>query len=229
VATAALRDAANGAKLATRISREIGTPVRLLSGEEEARLIFKAFQRRLALGSEPVLGLDLGGGSLEMALGDAREIEWESTLPLGAVRLRSAFVRNDPMRKSELRALRQKVRVSLKPARDALSGARLTKAIAAGGTVRALARLVVGATASEIEPPLEISADELEALCEKLVLSNHHERLRTPGVRRRRADLLPTAAVILTTVADVLGLEGFTISDWGLREGVLLSELTGTS
>jgi exopolyphosphatase/guanosine-5'-triphosphate,3'-diphosphate pyrophosphatase len=72
VATAALRDARNGAALASSIARELGTKVRVLSGLEEARLIFGAFRRRVPLGDAAALGMDLGGGSLELAIGDAR-------------------------------------------------------------------------------------------------------------------------------------------------------------
>jgi exopolyphosphatase/guanosine-5'-triphosphate,3'-diphosphate pyrophosphatase len=63
VATSAIRDAKNGRKLAERLSRALGSEVRTLSGEEEARLIFSAFRRRVGLGEENALGLDLGGGS----------------------------------------------------------------------------------------------------------------------------------------------------------------------
>ncbi|MGH7291162.1 MAG: histidine phosphatase family protein, partial [Myxococcota bacterium] len=71
VATSAVRDAKNGRKLAERLSRALGSEVQILSGEEEARLIFSAFRRRVGLGDENALGLDLGGGSLELAVGNA--------------------------------------------------------------------------------------------------------------------------------------------------------------
>jgi len=56
----------------------------------------------------------------------------------------------------------------------------------------------------------------------KLVRSSHTERLRMPGIRRKRADLLPTGCVVLTAAAELLDLDGYTLTDWGLREGVLL-------
>jgi exopolyphosphatase / guanosine-5'-triphosphate,3'-diphosphate pyrophosphatase len=76
VATAALRDARNGAAVAGAIARELGTKVRVLSGLEEARLIFGAFRRRVPLGNASALGMDLGGGSLELAIGDDTEVQW---------------------------------------------------------------------------------------------------------------------------------------------------------
>jgi exopolyphosphatase/guanosine-5'-triphosphate,3'-diphosphate pyrophosphatase len=60
---------------------------------------------------------------------------------------------------------------------------------------------------------------------ERLARSSHAERLRMPGIRRRRADLLPTGALVLTAAAELLDLDGYTLTDWGLREGVLLEAL----
>lgn len=228
VATAAVREAANGHALAARISQALGQPIRILSGEEEARLIFDAFRRRMPLGPEPVLGLDLGGGSLELAVGSARGIVLDATLPLGAVRLAGELVHADPMRPAEARAIRERVRSRLAPRRAAILAARPAFAIATGGTVRAIGRLVAeqrGERRPRGAARLKLSAERLRALADQLVPSSHRDRMRLRGVRRRRADLLPTGAVILSTLVDELGLDGLTICDWGLREGVLLDAL----
>lgn len=227
VATAAVREADNGRELAGAISEALGRPIRILSGEEEARVIFRAFQRRLALGSEPVLGLDLGGGSLELAVGSARDIVAEATLRLGAVRLRGELVHNDPMTPAEARAVRARVRAELAPHRERLRALAPTRAIATGGTVRALARLLVEKRRrkARAEESVPVSRDALCELAETLERSSHEERLVMRGVRRRRADLLPTGALVLVTVAEELGLDGYTICDWGLREGILLDTL----
>jgi len=225
VATAALREARNGRKVADKIGKVLGEPVRILSGEEEARVIFRAFQRRLDLGPEPALGLDLGGGSLEIALGSSRGVEREVTLPLGAVRLKGELVAGDPMTAEEAGRLRARVREALAPHAAALRGAGAERAVAAGGSVRGLARLVSAAEGGEALPR-ELPAAKLRALADALRPSDHAGRLAMPGMRRRRADLLPTAAWILTAVAETLDVEAFTLCDWGLREGVLLEALS---
>jgi exopolyphosphatase/guanosine-5'-triphosphate,3'-diphosphate pyrophosphatase len=228
VATAAVREASNGHALAARISQALGQPIRILSGEEEARLIFHAFRRRMDLGRDAVLGLDLGGGSLELAVGSARGIALEATLPLGAVRLAGELIHADPRRPAEARAIRERVRSRLAPRRAAILAARPAAAIATGGTVRAIGRLVAeqrGERRPRGVSRLRLSAERLRALTDELVQSSHRDRMRMRGVRRRRADLLPTGALILSTLADELGLDGLTICDWGLREGVLLDAL----
>ncbi len=227
VATSAVRDAENGFELAERIGRALGAPVRILPGEEEARLMMKAFAGRLGLGKGRTLGLDLGGGSLELAVSDRDGIRLEATLPLGVARLHGECIQQDPLRPREAKALRHRVREQLAPWRDRIVELKPRRTIATGGAVRALARLVAEGDASHSRraAPLTLSRDELRALGKRLAASTHAERLAMRGMRRRRADLLPAAAVILTTLVDELGLGEFVVCDWGLREGVLLDAL----
>lgn len=225
VGTAALRQAANGAALAERLGEALGAPVRIVDGAEEARLIFGAFRRRVLLPPGVCLGADLGGGSLELALGDDAGVDWETTLPLGVARLHGELVGRDPMRKREVRRVRERVGEALAPHREAIRSREPSSCIATGGTARALGRLLVarrGLRPSATVNQLAIGADELRALADDLVRSSHAERLAMPGMRKPRADLMPTGALVLHELARQLGLEGYTLSDWGLREGVLL-------
>jgi len=231
VGTAALRDAANGAELRKRLGEELGAEVRLLSGAEEARLMFTAFRRRVMFPLGPVLGVDLGGGSLELALGDVRRIRREWTLRLGAARLRTEFVTDDPPAQREARAIRERVRARIEPAAGAIRAAEPRLSVASGGTARALGHLVVGLRG--MRPvrsinELVVPTAELRAVARHLMATSRAARLRMPGMRRRRVDLLPTGTLVLATVADTLGLDGYTLTDWGLREGVLLEELGAT-
>jgi exopolyphosphatase/guanosine-5'-triphosphate,3'-diphosphate pyrophosphatase len=227
VATAALRDAKNGAEVARRIGSVIGKPVRVLSGEDEAHAIFRAFQARVPLGRERALGLDLGGGSLELAIGHGRGVDWATTLPLGVVRLHGRSVKNDPMTPREARSIEERVRGLLAPCKAEVAQRKPALAIAAGGTARALARLVVeaGGRGARSAWPFPLAAARLAELRDALVPSTHRQRLRMRGMRRGRADLLPTGALVLATVVDELGLDGLTVCDWGLREGVMLEAL----
>jgi exopolyphosphatase/guanosine-5'-triphosphate,3'-diphosphate pyrophosphatase len=236
VGTAALRDADNGDAVAARMGRELGVPVRILSGEEEARLTLAAFRQRVPFGDETALGMDLGGGSLELAIGDAYGVSWETTLRLGVTRLHNELVHSDPMRGRERKAIRRMVREALAPHLGDLASQRARYAIACGGTLRALARIVA---ADGIDPESTLGAAfrmprrTVRKLSELLVSSSHDERLRMRGMKRERADLLPTGAVILETLVDELHLEGLTVCDWGLREGTILEALglaeSGTS
>lgn len=227
VATAALRDARNGPEVAARIEEAIGVPARILSGSEEARLTFAAFRRKGKLGSRLALGIDLGGGSLQLITGDERELRFDTTLPLGAARLHAACVRSDPMSRDDKRVIRARVREHLAGSAEALRRGEPRPVIATGGTMRALARLVAAQSGRDLTAihGMTIDADTLRALARVLVASTQAERLAMPGMRRQRADLVPTGALILRTLVEELGLPGLGVSDWGLREGVILEAL----
>ncbi len=230
IATSAIRDTENGQDVAEQLGAAIGVPTRVISGIEEARLTFSAFRHRLEVGSRLALGVDLGGGSLELITGDDRDVRWETTLPLGTARLHAELVHHDPMTRDERRALRARVRERLADYREAIERWTPQPAIASGGSLRALARLAAAGEGRDPEASIQgrfLAAAEIRELTRSLARSVQAQRLRLPGMSRRRADLVPTGAVILDTVVDALHLRGLTVSDWGLREGVILETLGG--
>ena len=115
-ATSAFRDAKNGTTVAHRVGKIIGSPVRIISGAEEAALVFRAVQASVLLDPSPAAGLDLGGGSLELTLGDHRGLRWSDSLALGAGRLTAELVRHDPLSRGDVRRLTERIEAMLAPA-----------------------------------------------------------------------------------------------------------------
>jgi exopolyphosphatase/guanosine-5'-triphosphate,3'-diphosphate pyrophosphatase len=229
VATAALREAENGRDVADRLGSALGLPVWILDGEQEARVIFAALRHRLRLREERTLGIDLGGGSLELAVGDGTDVFWETTLRLGVARLHGELVRRDPMKRRERRAIRERVRELLAPHTARVGELAPARCVAVGGTARALLRLW---SASRPRPArarskTAISRGDLAELTRVLLSSSHDERLEMAGMDSRRADLLPTGAAVLSTLLEELGYRELTVCDWGLREGVILLDALG--
>jgi exopolyphosphatase/guanosine-5'-triphosphate,3'-diphosphate pyrophosphatase len=224
VATAAIRDAQDGAQVLAELSQAAGTEVEVLDGLEEARLAYLGVRAAVAVTTEPVLVLDLGGGSLELAVGIGDRVQWATSLPLGVSRL-SASVTTDPPKRREIHDLRDTVDAALDPVVDRVAGLGPRGSVAVGGTVRALAR-VVAATESRWLPAtvnqLTVPLASLERVRDRLVSIDTVTRGRIPGMKSRRADHLHVAAVILTRALERLGLREVTVSDWGLREGLLL-------
>jgi exopolyphosphatase / guanosine-5'-triphosphate,3'-diphosphate pyrophosphatase len=224
VATSAIRDAANGAEVLERLSLAAGTPVRTLSGDEEARLAYLGVRASVAVAEQRLLVLDLGGGSLELAVGTDGQVTWATSLPLGVSRL-SALVDGDPIRKREVKALIRRVDDELAPLRDELTAMGIVDTVAVGGTVRALARVIAAEDAVWLPATLNqlrLTTDELARVRDELTRLDLEGRLALPGMKERRADHLHVAAVILGRVLERLGIDRFTVSDWGLREGLLL-------
>jgi exopolyphosphatase/guanosine-5'-triphosphate,3'-diphosphate pyrophosphatase len=127
-----------------------------------------------------------------------------------------------------VRAVRARVEEALDPIAGRVRALGSVRCIAAGGTVRALARILLGvpdeAPTADLRGLL-VSADDFDGLARRLARSSHAERLEIPGIDEKRADLLATGAVVMSAVLSRLSLPGLMICDWGLREGVILEAL----
>jgi exopolyphosphatase/guanosine-5'-triphosphate,3'-diphosphate pyrophosphatase len=223
VATAALREAANARDVAGSVGSALGAPVQVLSASEEARLVFQAIRGRVELGGASVLGLDLGGGNLSVVVGSGEGVALVRTLPAGVARLHSELVAGTPDAES-MRALRNRVRELIEPQLEAIAGHGAVRCVGVGGTVRAVARILaarrggaeVGTRGIFVERP------ELAALGRELAGTSPASLERLGNLTPRRAELLPAGIEILATVLSLLRCEGFTLCDWGLREGIVL-------
>ena len=232
--TAALREASNGPQMVRRLERAIGLRIQVLDGVEEARLCFKGQTASLWTGSEPVIGLDLGGGSLEVAMGTGAELELATSLPLGAARLRAELGSPDPMTESQrLDAWNKTTEVVEQVSAEVAGRPGVSRRVLlSGGTSRALARLAAskgrtsqsdgGPTVNQVELPCQ----QLEELAKALTPMTMSQRMTMPGMNRRRAAVLPVGATILAATAAVLGVERYVVSEWGLREGAILDALS---
>jgi len=231
--TAALRDAGNSADVVERLERVVGTTVRVLDGEEEARLCFIGQRAGVWMGPGPTLGLDLGGGSLEAAVGDTDRVPVATSAAVGPARLRGELGTGDPLSRQDQLTVRDRTAQALAPIAMAIGGYRRVaeRTVVSGGTVRALARLVTArarrrpsAGPGEVNQ-VELPAAQVQELAELLATLDLRARLGLPGMQARRAELLPVGAIVLATVATELGVGRFVVSEWGLREGALLDAL----
>jgi exopolyphosphatase / guanosine-5'-triphosphate,3'-diphosphate pyrophosphatase len=177
--------------------------------------------------------MDLGGGSLEVALGDSRHVRLATSVALGTARMHGELGASDPLTPGQQAAASALTVAGLAPVRTALSGypGVAARTIVSGGTARALARLATGkARRWASDGPGEVNQVELPAqqvreLARLLGELNLEQRLALPGMQARRAPILPVGAVILATAATELGVERYVVSEWGLREGAMIDAL----
>lgn len=229
-ATHALREAANGDDLLAQLEDETRCPIRLLDGSSEARLVYEGVRRGLPLGDAPMLVCDLGGGSLEIAAGAGPDIAWDASYPLGASLLTALMVDHDPPTESECSAIAEKARALLAPAVARLDGAPRLPCFATGGTARALARLEmakwgIGTPEGLLPQGVLIPSGRLFRLTSALTTTSRRKRLAMPGMAPRRVDTLPAGAIVLATLCEVLDLGGLVVTEWGLREGLVLEAM----
>ena len=149
-ATSAIREAPNGEEVIAKVERETGTPLEVLTGEDEARLTFLAVRRWYGWSAGRLLVLDIGGGSLEVATGQEEEPDTALSVPLGAGRVTRDWLRGDPPVAEDVRAARKHVRSAF--ARDLGPVIRWASPIgssATSKTFRSLARVTGAAPSGE--------------------------------------------------------------------------------
>ena len=228
-ATAALREARDSLAVVDRIEEATGVKVRVISGKEEARLIFDAIRTSVVIDPAPALGMDLGGGSLELMVGDATGLSWSASLKLGVARLTAALVKGDPPTGSDRKRVVEAVTSMVThPLLPRISSAGTKFAIGSSGTLRTLIGLCEAQHGRPIPSSvnqLSVSLDDLEVLSKNLLSMTSAERAALPGVEARRADLLPAGALVATTVMKMAGLEKLVGCEWALREGMVLDAI----
>ncbi|GGN41833.1 Ppx/GppA phosphatase family protein [Deinococcus daejeonensis] len=225
-ATSALREAPNGPEVASRMLARTGVYPVIISGVREGELTYLGAAHAVELGADSVL-LDLGGGSLEFARGDAARALDVLSLPLGAIRMRDAFLRADPPGRRELAALDAAVREALEPHVGRFRVRPGTRVVLSSGTAEAAAEAILARRGEEARGVngTRLSVAELGELLEDVRGLKAAARARVPGLERR-ADTVVAGLATLHAALTVLGAQEFTVSEGALREGMLIEELT---
>lgn len=226
-ATSAIREAANGDAVLHEVRERTGIDLVVLSGDDEARLTFLAVRRWYGWSSGRLLVLDIGGGSLEIAVGSDEEPDIAVSLPLGAGRLTRAFVQRDPARPEDVKALRKHVRAQIADVAGKVSRAGEPRhVVATSKTFRSLARIAGAAPSSDgMFVRRMLSRADLHLWVPKLAAMTARERSDLPGVSSGRSPQLLAGAVVAEAAMDILGVESLEIGPWALREGVILERL----
>ena len=225
-ATSAIRTASNGSELVDRIEDETGVDVDVISGLEEARLIFAAVRASVVLDPGPALCVDVGGGSVEVMVGDTAGLRWATSVPLGVGRLTAELAPGDPPSKADRRRLEARVTELLEPIVPEVAARRPQMMVGTSGTLNDLARMAAAGETGAIPLSangLRVGRAAIGALHEELMRMKAGDRRRVPGLEEpRRAELLPAGSTLLVTAMDLFGVDALTVSDWALREGVVL-------
>lgn len=225
-ATAALREAANGVEVVDRIEAETGLRVQVISGIREARLIFEAVRASVLIDPGPALCADLGGGSLELSVGDRSGLFYATSLHLGVGRLTAELVRSDPPTDKDLSRVRKRVREQLGEVMGEIRELRPRQLIGSSGTFAAIIRAAVAirdGTVPSVVNQLAVGTQDLDEVFRLVFSQPEAERARLPGVDARRAELLPAGAVVSQELMAAGGFEELVGCEWALREGIVLS------
>ena len=226
-ATSAVREATDSAEVLAAVRDEADVDLRVLPGEDEARLTFLAVRRWFGWSAGRLLCLDIGGGSLELASGIDEEPDVALSLPLGAGRLTRDRLPHDPPRRRDVEAVRAYAREHIERVRPALLAAGAPdRGVVTSKTFRSLARLDGAAPyAQGPRVPRRLRRSGLAKTVDRLQGMTAAQRSGLPGVSPGRAHQLLAGALVAHAALDVLGLDEVSVCPWALREGVILRRL----
>ncbi|MFD9699355.1 Ppx/GppA phosphatase family protein [Lentzea sp. NPDC059081] len=229
-ATSAVREAGNSAEVLDRVRTETGVDLKVLSGEDEAKYTFLAVRRWYGWSAGKLLSLDIGGGSLELAIGRDENPDLAFSVPLGAGRLTRTRFKKDPPRRSEVRETADWLADQLAPvARKLKRAGEPDRVVATSKTFRTLARLTGAAPSSAGPRARRVLTDAgLRQLIAFISRMSAGDLAELEGVSTSRAHQLVAGALVAEATMRALSLTQLEICPWALREGVILRRLDHT-
>jgi exopolyphosphatase/guanosine-5'-triphosphate,3'-diphosphate pyrophosphatase len=231
VTTSAVREAKNQSDFLRRLRQDAGLDVRVISGKEEARLIYLGISSGVNLEAKEAAFIDVGGGSTEVISGDHRRYHFLSSLNLGAIRLTSLFFlpgENGPVSPERYGLLQRHVRMSAVRTLQQMRSYRFHQAFGSSGTAENLTDIAARALHNRQRQREDVlTYRDLEQVIEMLCALPLEARRRVPGINPERADIIIAGASILQTLMQELKFSELrVISDRGLREGLLMDYLS---
>jgi exopolyphosphatase / guanosine-5'-triphosphate,3'-diphosphate pyrophosphatase len=224
VATSAVRESRNGGAFVGVVAEQTGLTVRVISGTEEARLIFLGIQHGIALTDQPVLAVDVGGGSVELMVGTRHALLYSKSLKLGAIRILDQYLTKTPPTVAMLQQLEEEITRQLAMALDKCKVKQFVSVIATSGMAGNLAEII---HLQRTERPLlqvnlaKFSQKELSDVEALLARSATRARLAIPGLEPKRVDTLLPAAMVLRRLLELAHADEVTICDKAIREGLI--------
>ncbi|MFT4628156.1 MAG: exopolyphosphatase/guanosine-5'-triphosphate,3'-diphosphate pyrophosphatase [Myxococcota bacterium] len=230
-ATSAVREASNGKEFRSAVKAHTGIHVRVVSGIEEARLIYLGVRHDLDLTDGPALLVDLGGGSVELLLAgdgsagrpDDGVLESDS-LPLGHIRVTESWMASDPIAAADIKRVKRAVRAQVAPLVKRMSAHGHGSVIGTSGAIRTLARIAAMGR-GEARPihgnGLLLTTAELDRFVKKITGKPRTYLDTLPGMDPRRQRTLPAAAVVVLEILKAFDAPGLATSARSLRDGLI--------
>ena len=220
--TSALRRAADSSAFRRDAERALGHPIEVISGIEEARLIFKGVTESLPPNAGLRLVLDIGGGSTELILGQGQNPTALESLHMGCVRVTEKFFNEGRLDRKSFDRARLAARLNLRPVKAFFRDSNDLEAIGTSGTI--ISTEAVARETGIIESN-DLTPDAVEKLIDRVLEFDKIPDLSLPGLSERRSQVWPGGLAILVELLEVLRVERLKVSDGALREGLLYDHI----
>jgi exopolyphosphatase/guanosine-5'-triphosphate,3'-diphosphate pyrophosphatase len=224
VATSAVREATNGGDLIEAVERDSGVRIRVVTGLEEARLIYLGVRQSMDFGDRRVFIADFGGGSVELIIGTRQELLHAASLKLGAIRLNDLYLKGARSFKDGMEQLGAAIEGQLKTALPRFKKIGFDEFVATSGMIGNLAEVMYQHNTGRPLPQLNLTRFPYKdvAAVEKLLAGTPlARRTEIPGLDPSRADLLLPASMVLRRIMERPNIEELIVSDKGIRDGLL--------
>lgn len=226
-ATSAFREAPNGQDALNRVLVETKVDLHVLDGSDEARLTFYAIRRWFGWSAGRMLMFDIGGGSLEIAVGADEIPDVATSVALGAGRVARTLLDGVPPSPESIKQARKHIRATIAhEIHDLNRGGSVDTVVGSSKTFRSLARVCGAAPYSEgplVKRTLKLS--HLSDIVVKLADMTADETALLPGVSTSRASQMFAGALVAEAAMDLLDVPSLQISPWALREGIILRHI----
>lgn len=222
--TSALRNAVNGRALAERITSLTGIPIRIISGDEEADLIFAGIQYAIDLSEEASLIMDIGAGSVEFVIGNQAGIVWKQSFEIGGQRLLERFMKHDPIAPDEIKRLDVYFQDVLSPLAAKLREHRPEVLVGSSGSFDTLSEIYCvrsGLPYHHDAPETPLTVDAFYDIHRDLVSKNRDERMAIRGMIEMRVEMIVVASCLIRFVLELHAFKTLRVSTYSLKEGAL--------
>ncbi|MGD6934149.1 MAG: HD domain-containing protein [Candidatus Bathyarchaeia archaeon] len=229
VGTSAIREADNKSVFLERLFKETGLTVQVISGEEEARLIYMGVLSGIDIGEEKAMFIDLGGGSTEIAIGDQHKLYCTYSLRVGAIRLTTQFIGEGWTRQIPdglYKKMKNYVQRCTRPVKASVKECGSRIAWGSSGTIINLAEISNKLFKKNSGSGLLLNRKNLKRLASTLCSLPLEERRKLPGINPYRADIIVAGAAIVEALMEEFGLEELHVSHKELRDGLLADYLS---
>ena len=224
VATSAVREASNGQEFVRRAKKETGIDIKIITWEEEAKLTLEGVYWKIPHENRRVITFDIGGGSTEFILSQGKNIKDFCSTSLGVVRLTEKFITQHPVDEREYHSLQNHLQYELQTVKKKLSAFLPELLIGTAGTVTTLAALKENIYPYDPEKihGSTFSRPEAEAILDDLKGRSLSQRLLLKPIETGREDLIIAGTAIVLETMRAFGCEILTVSEYSLREGLIL-------
>ncbi|MCX4189894.1 exopolyphosphatase [Methylophaga sp. OBS3] len=218
VGTNTLRVAENSREFLRQARRALGHPIEIVTGEEEARLIYLGVSRALAFDNQRRLVMDIGGGSTEFIIGEGLSGLMRESLEMGCVSFHQQFFADGKITQLQMQSALLASAIRLRSIQRPYQRMGWVEAVGASGTIRSVADIVTAQGWSENGV---ITNASLDKLIEALLAAGDEEKINLQGLSPERKNVLASGVAILKASFDRLNIERMVVSDGALREGLL--------